>query len=231
MDKQNDIEKSLSKLSLGDFDQDLCTRLEAAMNNCTDDQELSHVEDLLRPLEPSPLDESTMSSMVMDAENVEIEKILKQLQPSPCSNDLLISLEAKMDSAQNTIELPKVDLVQSASKLRNFLIFTAAVAALVMCVITLDFGGGNKDSLLITNIESVKENLASPYQLNGDESVTTISNIVNASNEGIVIKDTHPHQAVKVLYEKVIYTKDKEGNPVELKIPFEKTVLIPAEIY
>lgn len=232
MNTKDDIEKSLSRISLGDFDPDLCARLESAMNNCMDDKELSHVEEQLSSLIPASLDDSSMSDIVLEMENVEIESLLMQLTPASCSNDLLLRLESKMDSAQNTIELPKVTHAQEASKGRKFLKFSAvAAAAVVMCIITLDFRGVNKGDQLITDIKSVTENLSVPYKMKGDDSITTISNIVNASNEGIVIKDTQPHQAVKVLYEKVIYTKDEYGNPIELKIPFEKTLFTPTEIY
>lgn len=231
MNKQNDIEKSLSEISLGEFDQDLCARLESAMNNCIDHQKLTHVEGQLASLTPSSLDNSTLSEMMTEMENVDIEKQLQQLIPSTCSSDLLLRLESAMDSAGNTIELPKISRTKPVSKFRYLSVVAAATAAVIMFAITLNIGGRDQGVQLITEIDSVKENLSTPYQLGMSKDVTTISNIVNTSNEGIVIKDEVPHQAVKVFYEKTIYTRDAKGQPIELKIPLEETVFFPTESY
>lgn len=236
MDKSlEDIEQMLKNLKPVEISDALSKRYENSMEECFEVGQLRSLEADLACLQPTEINEDTLDHLQSSMELVELEDCMGSFAPSGMPEDILARMEQAMEqweSSENVIPFEHKG-AQPGSKF-TFPVWSSVAAALVIGVISFFLLGNQKPtelSVVAKTTEKVDVPLnTDPVQVSEVPTGRFSSNIVNTSNEGIIMSGDQPHRVVKFHYEEVVQVKDKAGREFEVRVPRVKYILVPAEV-
>lgn len=229
MKENQEIENLLKSLIPSDLTSSYLDCIENAMNHCIDEKELEDVELLVSSCVPATLSSVQLDSIEGRIDTAVIESDLTEFASAPLSNELFERLEFAMNNVQETaVEVDVIDMPRK-SKVSLWNVAAAIVLAASLAIVINPFKGNPPNGILITDVATVDERAPIVEKSFSEESLVTMNNVVNASNEGVVMSDNKPHQMLKLYYEQVIQMEDEDGQIYEVKKPMVKVILVPTK--
>ena len=231
-----ELEMTLQSLKPMVLTEDQLARFEGAIHHSYDQSEHLSLESDLASYQPVELNSDQLDSMQSAMELTQIEDYLGGFSPEGMPTELLQRMEDAMDGWQkhtpeNLVEFNSQEST-SARKSSNSLVWSSAAAIIVLCAVGFVLSQGHVDSG-VTDLP-VATTTTDVNQSEEDNLVDITSgehsnNIINVSNEGVVVTEDIPHRIMKVHYEEVYKVRDASGRIYEVRQPKVKIVLVPVK--
>lgn len=232
MDQQiKNLEEQLASLKAKPLNGGLFARLEHAMHDCTPAGDLRKVEGELACLVPEELSEDQFDQLEGAMEGAEVEQELADLSPAQLDASFLSHLEQLMENASAE---PKLVAFEPTKRKRVPIAIWASVAATIIFTLTGLVAWPSADSgeeeLVEASFPS-SDDLSEPYSISefGEGRREVSQNIVNASNEGVIMSKGRPVRRVKIYFNEVRKSFTKDGKRLEITLPKQRVILVPVE--
>lgn len=231
MSEFEEIEHFLRSAKPTALKSDFLTKLTDEMEGVFENADYSDIEAQLLELEPFGLSCKQFSNIEEGVDNIALEEELYGIQPAGLSSALLAQLTAAMESSEVMETEESVPVKRPSSSIFQRWNKVAAIVAILLVSVYagVSIAGKNikSEGVLITDITTIQDDVMEPIETFLPVSEAASSNIVNASHEGVIMRDKVPHDILKIDYEEVVESVGENGELFEVKRPMVKVILIP----